>query len=458
MRTIIVNGTVINGDGHSVWRDHSIAIEDGIITDVIDKPYLPFDPADRILDARGGVVAPGAINHHSHGGVLGPFNVFGEVTLSPERVRQNLNRHMSGGTTTVVNACGWPIMAEVEATNKRHPVNIFAGTVHAPAHLRHSRAVDGLGLKPWHESASVAEMLEQGAAAIGEVGAPCAAHGTPQISRELNRPLGVRQVQDLKEAALGPGVDPDAFDRDRVIGVLEQTGLADVLTPDQVRDLMDRHVVHPYRLTVDCVDEFAELSLRHDATLLFHNTPDTWDLCLDIAGKIGHRLVALHCNYAFTPEEAVKNARELRARGAKVDIFTGDSFGAQAFIPRPDTAWALFEHRLVDLVSTDYIAGYWDAPLMVLDQAVRAGFLTAPQAVGMCTGNVLDALPRLGRRRGRIAPGQAADVIVTRADSLARLRWVIIGGRIVWPDPLPVEQPADVFEQDGPVSQGRPTS
>jgi hypothetical protein len=431
MRTLIVNGVVVNGDGIGIRPGCSVVIEDGIIAALIDKPFPPYDPAGEIIDARGGFVIPGLINHHSHGGCLGPFNVFGEKPLPWERVRYNLDRHLSGGTTALINACGWPTMAEVEAVNKRHPIRVFAGTTHCPAHLAHARAVDGRGLQTWHERMTVVEMLRNGAVAIGEVGAPCAAYGTPQIARELAVPVTVGQVQALKQAVLGSGVDPDCYDRRQTLAVLERMGLNDRLTPAAARDLMDRHVVQPLRLTIQCAETLADLALRHDIALLFHNTPDTRDLCLDLARKLEHRLIALHTNYAYTPEQALACARELRQRGARIDIFTADSFGAKAFVPRPDVSWALFSEGLVDLISTDYIAGYWDPIPVVLENAVRAGFITHERAVAMCTRAVVEAIPRLGVHRGTIGPGQAGDIVVTGANDLSRVAYVIIGGRTV---------------------------
>ena len=45
MRTIIVNGTIIPGDGKTILPDHSVVIEDGMILDVINQRALPYDPA-----------------------------------------------------------------------------------------------------------------------------------------------------------------------------------------------------------------------------------------------------------------------------------------------------------------------------------------------------------------------------------------------------------------------------
>lgn len=429
MRMIIANGTVITGDGETILNDHSVVIEDGMIVDLIPQPFPPYDPAEEIIDAKGGLVIPGAINHHSHGGTVGPFNVFGEKSLPPQRVLHNLNRHMLYGTTTVVNACGWPTMSEIERINKIHPITVRASTLHAPMHLKHAQFVDGRGIKEWHKTTTIQEMIERGAVAIGEAGAPCAAYGTPQITQELGVSVTVSQVQKLKEAALGPGVDPSAFDGKKVAKALKQSGLDGQLDLQGVRDLMERHVVKPYQMTRDCVEELAHRSVEYDLPLLFHNTLDTKDLLLDIAPKLGSRLIALHTNYTYSASEAIACARELKRYGAWVDIFTGDAFGTRAFHKSPEVSMALFKEGLVDLVSTDYIAGYWDPILLVMEKAVEAGLITLPQAIRKTTRDVVEAIPRIGTDRGTIAPGKVADLAIVHPKRISEVRTVLVGGR-----------------------------
>jgi len=430
MRKIIVNATLIPGDGETVLPDHSVVIEKGIVVDIIPARYLAFDLAEDIIDAGGSALIPGIINHHSHGSTVGPFNIFGEV-FPQGRVLYNLDRHMTAGTTTVVAACGWPTQAEVEATNNLHPINVRGGTLHAAKHFAHTRAIDGGGLRAWHETASIDDQLAQGAVYIGEVGVPCAAYGIPQISRELGRTLTVAQIQAVKEAALGPGVDPDAFDRNRMDVALKEAGLDDLMDADGGRELMDRHMVAPFRMTTACCEEFAALAMAHDVPLIFHNTPDTVDLCLDMAGKLGHRLIALHTNYAFTPEQAVACAREIKSRGGWVDIFTGDEFGAKMFTQSKQAAFALLQEGLVDLISTDYIGGNWDPIPLVLSKAIEAGLITLPRAVQMTSASVVNAIPKLGRHRTRIAPGHPADLAVVDTDNMSRVKMVFIAGEIV---------------------------
>ena len=431
MRLIIVNGTVIPGDGETILKDHSLVVEDGMIADVVNHRFLAYDPAEEIIDAKGGLIIPGVINHHSHGGVVGPFNVFGEKSLPVQRVLHNLNRHMLYGTTTVVNACGWPTMDEIERINKIHPINVRATTLHVPTHLKHAQCVDGRGIKEWHKNTTVGEMIERRVVAIGEAGAPCAAYGTPQIAQELGAFVSVPQVQKLKEAALGPGIDPSAFDGEKVRRALEESGLDHHLDPQGVRDLMERHVLQPYEMTRNCVEELANYSLKYDIPLLFHNTLDTRDLVLDLAPKLGTRLIALHTNYTYSPSEAIDCARELKKHGAWVDIFTGDAFGTQMFHKSPEVSMALFKESLVDLVSTDYIAGYWDPIPLVMEKAIEAGLISLPKAIRKMSRDVVEAISRIGSNRGIIAPGKVADLAIVSPKRISEVHTVLVGGRQV---------------------------
>ena len=314
-------------------------------------------------------------------------------------------------------------------------------TIHLPTHLKHAKYIDGRGLRTWHERVSVEEMLALGAVAIGEVGAPCVAHGTPHISEELSLALSVTQVQQLKESVLGPGIDLDYYEPERVQAVLKNIGLAGRLTAEQALDLIQRHVVIPYEMTGDCVHEFAELSLKYDVPLLFHNTMDTRDLCLELASSLGPRLIALHSNYSYSVDEAVKTARELKRCGALVDIFTADAFGARMFHSTPEITLALLRENLVDLISTDFIAGYWDPIPLFLEKAMDAGVIRLPAAVHMASRKVVEAIPRIGRDRGLIAPGFVADLVITDRRHLSRVKQVIVGGRIVARDGRVCPQP-----------------
>ncbi len=428
MRTIIVNGHIVPGDDERILRDHSIVVEDGIIQDVIDQAILPYDPADDIIDAKGALIIPGIINHHSHGGVTGPFNCFGEKSLPLKRTLYNLNRHMVQGTTTLINACGWPTIGEVEIINKYHPMNIRGTTAHSQSHLKHAQFVDGRGIKTWHETMTVDTMLERGAVAIGEAGPPCAAYGTPQIGRELGVTVSVPYIEKIKRAVLGPGVNPAEFDEQATKAAVKEAGLEHLLDDVKAKDLIHRHVLIPYEMTKDCIDELSSYALKYSVPMLFHNTRDTMEMALDLAPRLGKLLIALHTNYTFTAGEAVACARELKKHGVWVDIFTGDAFGVRMFHQSPEVAFALFREGLVDLVSTDYIAGYWDPILLFMEKAIEADLITLPGAIRKISHDVVAAIPKIGSERGVIAEGKVADLAIVNPKRLSEVDTVMIGG------------------------------
>lgn len=227
---------------------------------------------------------------------------------------------------------------------------------------------------------------------------------------------------------MGPGIDLSAFDQEKVRSALEESGLDRNLDPQGVRDLMERHVLKPFEMTRDCVEELGNCSVEYDIPLLFHNTLDTRDLLLDLAPKLGKRLIALHTNYTYSPSEAIACARGLKKHGGWVDIFTGDAFGTQMFHTSPEVSMALFEEGLVDLVSTDYIAGYWDPIPLVMEKAFEAGLITLPRAIRKVSRDIVEAIPRIGSERGTIAPGKVADVAIVNAKRISEVHTVLVGG------------------------------
>jgi cytosine/adenosine deaminase-related metal-dependent hydrolase len=67
MRTLIRNAVLVDGTGAPPRENVTVAIGDHLIDGVIPRPAPYYDRAERLIDARGGFVIPGVLNHHVHG-------------------------------------------------------------------------------------------------------------------------------------------------------------------------------------------------------------------------------------------------------------------------------------------------------------------------------------------------------------------------------------------------------
>src|ERR1700686_1142933 len=100
MRTVIFNAVVLDGTGAPPRADTSVILQDHQIEAVVARSAPFYDRADLLIDARGGFVLPGVINHHAHGITRGPLMILGQPSLSAARVQTNLDRLLLGGVTT----------------------------------------------------------------------------------------------------------------------------------------------------------------------------------------------------------------------------------------------------------------------------------------------------------------------------------------------------------------------
>lgn len=87
MKTLITNGIIIDGSGSKPFAG-SVAVENGRIIGVGDIEPSGFD---QTLDAKGGVIAPGFIDTHSHSDV----DVFRDPSLAP-KVMQGITTDFLG--------------------------------------------------------------------------------------------------------------------------------------------------------------------------------------------------------------------------------------------------------------------------------------------------------------------------------------------------------------------------
>lgn len=165
MDMVIVNGSLITGDGITFLEKASVRIRGTKIVDV--TPYqVTANEGDRIIDAGGAVVLPGIINAHAHGCIAGPSMPSGSLPLSAQDISYQRNRHLLSGTTTLLNVCGLATPDEIgSGALASHALDVQVSTAHTPSSLGAARVSDGAGLSAHHLSATIDDMLARGAKA-----------------------------------------------------------------------------------------------------------------------------------------------------------------------------------------------------------------------------------------------------------------------------------------------------
>jgi dihydropyrimidinase len=96
VRTLIVNGTVVNADGRV---DADVAIENGRFQSIVPKSgggIVP-GPDDRVIDAVGCLVVPGGVDAHVH------MQLDTGTTVSSDTFLSGTTAAAHGGTTTIID-------------------------------------------------------------------------------------------------------------------------------------------------------------------------------------------------------------------------------------------------------------------------------------------------------------------------------------------------------------------
>jgi alpha-D-ribose 1-methylphosphonate 5-triphosphate diphosphatase PhnM len=106
-------------------------------------------------------------------------------------------------------------------------------------------------------------------------------------------------------------------------------------------------------------------------------------------------------------------------------------FGARQVEDTPDVTFALFREGLVDVISTDYIGGYHDPILLVLQKVIEEKLISLPEAITLATSNPVKIFPRLAYNKGMIKSGMVADLCIVDREDISRVRYVIIKGKVV---------------------------
>ena len=424
MRIDIVNGSIVTGDGESLLENTSVIIKDSLIAELPRVKYIPYNAyADKVINAKGGLVIPGVINIHAHGVTFGLFFPYAWKRLSEERILANLNTHLLQGTTTILSTDGFNLPSEVDVVNKIHPVNVKTCTEHTPENIRAAELIAGDGLEEWHRRFTAEEAVASGAIAIGEVGSPGTAYGTAEKGKKIGRAISAQHALALDEAVL-------AGNEGEIRKVLVEVGL-EKMTVDEAKKLVEETSVIPVAVCCDAIKESASYVKKLGIPVLVHAEPGMKDAILQTAKEVGSKLIALHVNHSFTTDESVKFAQELKSLGAVVEIITADSFGAKQLEPSPESTFALLKEGLADVITTDFIGGYHDPILLVLQKAIEEGILTLPRAIQLATSAPARIIPRVAPNRGLIEPGRVADLCVVERDNVSKVNYVIIGGRVV---------------------------
>ncbi|MFC1912023.1 hypothetical protein ACFLXG_02555 [Chloroflexota bacterium] len=424
MRILIFNANIITGDGETILENHSLAIEGELIDGIINVPYPNYDIADRVLDAKGDFIIPGIINHHAHSVATGPTSAGeAELPLPKSRVQWELNQHLSEGSTTIVNLDGFATMDEVLETRALTTMLVQTMSTHTPLHLEYAKRLNRGGLKEKHWI-TAEDMIKQGALGIGEVG------GLLDISYipvEVQNKTGI--YISLEEAiALWEAITAEPPDEKTASDLMMKRGIS--LAIEGVKELLDQSGQR-VKLAVEACDEAARVAGKLGVPLAMHNNPSTKTQILDYVKDLKGLLIACHSNYIYKPQEAIEVSRVVKKSGGWVDVHTGDFFRARQFFRNHATTLALLDEGLVDLISTDYIGGYWDPILRVLEYAVVQNVIDMPQAIALATGNVTKVIPQIAPNRGQIVEGKIADLVVLNQKRFSEVRTVLIGGKVV---------------------------
>ena len=439
---ILKDAKVVTGDGKTEYERASVLVDRGRIVDVVEGPVAQgtLDQAQQVLDCTGKLVIPGVINHHTHGSHYGPIWPSASPTPTEDKVLEYTDRHLLGGTTTILNVCGFATVEDVAAATATHPLQVKTATSYGPQSLLAANTVDGKGFQPRHKGVTIEQQLKAGAVAIGEVGGGMTLGGGGQeylfIPRAVNEATGKtlepHQARKLKEAVLGRFADPADFDPKATAAALKEIGLEQDLTIEQAKEIIVNTVMPCLGPALKGFEEAALEAKKYNMHAIFHNAPQSMRTMLKTAEIGGELIIAGHSNHSnFFAEEAINQARELRKRGAVIDIATLDAWGAKRLGVDPELFYEFYVQGLVDLVSTDFAGGYFDPVIVGMEQAHRVKAASLPTIVATATYNVAKTFPGLADERGLIAREKIADLVVTDPVYLSKVESVFIGGKLV---------------------------
>lgn len=441
-RVLFRGGSLITGDGRTMLEPASIRVRAGVIAE-LSPGMADAAEGETVISTEGLIMLPGFINGHAHATIAGPSMPSGSPPLSPAQVSWQRNRHLLSGTTSLINVCGLAMAEERDGELGAHPMDIHMTSAHTPHSMLAADEIDGRGLTPRHRHSSIDDLVIAGCRVLGEAGGGQTLGGGAQdyrfipdaIEEYTGLRISVQMARRLKEAVLGRRLDGRATASERTVKeLLVEAAIADKISTLELRGLLERHVLAPVEHALVGLKEVADAAVRHNLPAIFHHAAPTAETLLLLKQQYpALRMVAAHANHpSFLTDEAVDYAARLKDLGATVDVSTLDVVETR-FRNGPETFDALVEAGLVDTISTDFAGGDWDTIPSALHRMTRVNRKSLTEAVALATGNVGRVFPEIFGDRGLLAVGKRADLVMTEAHNISRVRHVFIAGQArVW--------------------------
>jgi len=443
--TALTNGTVVTGDGETMIDDGTVLMGGGRILMVTKAGPPPALYEVTVVDVDGSVIAPGLINGHAHGLADTPYSASAAEAPGPTVAKRNRDSHLLQGCTTAVNIDICSLPSEIAAANAHHPLKVEFGANPTPKTLEAAKLADGSGLESEHEAYRIPAAVEAGAVLLGEVGSGGTLAGGVQqymyvpraIKKRTGREVTTGQAAALIEAVLGRYGNTDAYDEVMAREALADAGLDDILSPEDLREIIFEVTVPSLEAVLEGLFDVAEQAAGYGLPMMIHGSAPSMDEVLELADRGVPLLVAHGHHPTFSHDEALTFGRRLgEYENVIVEIESLDYWKEDCrMVDDPAAERELFrryvESGLADTIATDFAGGNWHGMLFAIDDLVAHGVASLPEAFALATGNVAAAIPAISADRGTLAPGKAADVLVVDNDDRTIVERSYVDGRLV---------------------------